>query len=141
MHGRLTPTRGRINFFGGLGGFFIKGGVDVTRAVTRYAFGNVVTPRYAISLQAIPVPLLLHCRRAATVSNRRSLSALIGPRQLRRYLGDEKRGRTSVEQFLKQGVVHAARASAETSCRDSERCFRPPQTNGSVIAASGSSQR
>jgi hypothetical protein len=108
---RLTHTRGRINFFGGVGGFFIKGGDRVTGGVTRYAFGNVVTVRYGRRLETVAISLLLDRRRAATVGRSGRLRTLGSPRQLRRHFGDEQRRGAGVEQLLKQSLVHAARAA------------------------------
>lgn len=111
---RLAHTRGGVNFFGGLGGFFIRGGVHVT---TRYGRGNAVTVRYAFrnvvtvcyhwrngftlfGLEAVTIPLLLARRRTAGIGGLRLGNALVGQRRRRRKHGDfrnQMRGRASFE--------------------------------------------
>lgn len=100
---RLAHTRGGVNFFGGLGGFFIRGGVCVTgryrwrNGVTfRYRNRNVVTVRYAIRngvticrrLQTVAVALLLDRRWAAGVGGQSIRDPLVDQRRRSRQNGD-----------------------------------------------------
>lgn len=100
---RLAHTRGGVNFFGGLGGFFIRGGACVTGryrwrngVTSRYFKRNVVTFRYAIRngvticrrLQTVAVALLLDRRRAAGVGGQGIRNTLVDQRRRSRQHGD-----------------------------------------------------